>query len=178
MSMTSTQSETTYDELTGHAAMAEIRNGNPIEVETPTGKVFEARQNEYGLLIISTDEKLFAQTGDEAKQRLANVLRSVATTWSVKESNDETVENDTMNDETTEQHREQLEEAVEQSNLHPKTRQALESALNKVDEAYNDQVRNPAINEDNRFRSARDDLKQVIDAVDRTADSDSEETHQ
>lgn len=71
------------------SAMDAIHGGAEIEVETPTGKIFRARRNENGLFIISTDSKLFAQTGKEAKDRLENALRSVGTEWSLRAESDQ-----------------------------------------------------------------------------------------
>jgi len=66
-------------------AMDALYEGREIEVNTPTGKTFWANLQDNGLLVISTKSKLFAQTGEEAEDRLENALKAVGTEWSLRQ---------------------------------------------------------------------------------------------
>jgi hypothetical protein len=65
-------------------ALAAIRAGKEIKVNTPTGKIFYAEQQQPGKIIISTESKMIAQRGEEAQNRLKNALRTIGTEWSIK----------------------------------------------------------------------------------------------
>lgn len=60
---------------------------------------------------------------------------------------------------------ETLEEAVEQTELHPKVMQSLTSAYSRLHQVSRAHSNNPAINLDSRLVSARDSIGQVVDAA-------------